>query len=93
MNNISDYDETLKNQGFDRYHQLQADIKLYLPEIRKWIYRGEISRDREELLIKLKNIYKEALQLRKIPLYQQGMAEEIEGQLKEIDDYMKQLII
>jgi hypothetical protein len=93
MDNISEYDEQFRNQGFGTYHKLQADLKLYLPEIRKWIYQGEISRNREELLIRLKDIYKEALQLRKIPLYQQGMAEEIEEQLKEIDDYMKQLII
>jgi len=90
---ISDYDEQLKSQGYDEYYRLQADLKLYLPEIKEWIHKGRIKRNREELLVKLKNLYKEALTLRKIPLYQQGFAEEIEGQLKEIDEYMKQLIV
>jgi hypothetical protein len=90
---ISGYDEDLKSSGYDKYYKLHADLKLYLPEIRKWIQKGEISRNREELLIKLKEIYKAALNLRKIPLYQQGYTDEIEAQLKEIDEYMKQLII
>ena len=93
MEVLAGYDEQLKSSGYDKYYKLQADLKLYLPEIRKWIYRGEISRNREELLIKLKDIYKKALNLRKIPLYQQGYAEQIEAQLREIDEYMKQLII
>ncbi|MCK5452747.1 MAG: hypothetical protein KAJ16_00215, partial [Calditrichia bacterium] len=93
MEVVSEYDQQLKSQGYDVYYRLQADLKLYLPELREWIYKGRISRNREELLIKLKDIYKEALNLRKTPLYQQGFADEIEGQLKEIDEYMKQLII
>lgn len=93
MEVVSEYDQQLKSQGYDVYYRLQADLKLYLPELREWIYKGRISRNREELLIKLKDIYKEALNLRKTPLYQQGFAGEIEGQLKEIDEYMKQLII
>jgi hypothetical protein len=93
MDVVSEYDKQLKSQGYDVYYLLQADLKLYLPEIRDWIYKGKISRNREELLIQLKDIYKDALNLRKIPLYQQGFSEEIEGQLKEIDEYMKQLII
>jgi len=93
MDVISEYDEQLISPGYNSYYRLQADVKLVLPEIQKWIYQGQISRNRQELLLRLKEIYKEALNLRKIPLYKQGFAEAIEEQLKEIDDYMKQLII
>ena len=90
---ISDYSPELISVGYDKYYQIQADFKLFHPDLRIWTSGGTIVSDREELLIQVKKLYIDALKLRKIPLYEQGFSEQIEGLLKNIDDFMKKLVI
>ncbi len=90
---ISEYTSELTSLGYDKYYRIEADFKIYQPDMRNWTSSGTISGDREELLVNLKELYIEALALRKIPLYEQGFTDQIEGLLKNIDEFMKKLII
>ena len=90
---VSEYSNELTSTGYDKYYRIMADFKLYQPDMRNWTSKGMISGDREELLLNLKKLYIDALALRKIPLYEQGYADQIEGLLKNIDDFMKKLVI
>jgi hypothetical protein len=90
---IRDFDASLISNGYDKYYKTQADLHLVLREINDWLYQGKLQRGREELLNYLKKLYKEALLLRGIPLYQQGKSASIEILIKNIDSYMKELVI
>lgn len=90
---ISEYTSELTSLGYDQYYRIEADFKIYQPDMRNWTSSGTISGDREELLVNLKELYIEALALRKIPLYEKGFTDQIEGLLKNIDEFMKKLII
>ena len=90
---LQDYDDVLITQGYQQYYKFLADYNLIKPEITAWIYRGTLQREREVLLNELKSLYKEALALRKLPLYEQEEADTIESYIRRIDDTMKQLIL
>jgi hypothetical protein len=90
---IRDFDPSLIAEGYDTYYKTSAALHLVLPEINDWLYEGKLQRSREELLKYLKNLYKEALSLRGIPLYRQGKSENIEMLISNIDSYMKELVI
>jgi hypothetical protein len=90
---VSEYSNELTSTGYDKYYRILVDFNLYQPDMRNWTSKGMISGDREELLLNLKKLYIDALALRKIPLYEQGYADQIEGLLKNIDDFMKKLVI
>ena len=90
---LQDYDDVLITQGYQQYYKFLADYNLIEPEITAWIYHGTLQREREVLLNELKSLYKEALALRKLPLYEQDEAEAIERYIRRIDDTMKQLIL
>jgi hypothetical protein len=93
LNLIRDFDPSLISEGYDKYYKTSAALHLVLPEINEWMYQGKLQRSREELLNYLKNLYKEALSLRGIPLYRQGKSENIEMLINNIDSYMKELVI
>jgi hypothetical protein len=90
---IGEFDATLLADGYDRYYKIQAGLYRLLPEINDWIYQGKLEREREEFLTFLKNLYKEALTLRNIPLYQKSKSDSIEKLITDIDSYMKQLVL
>ena len=90
---LQDYDDVLVSQGYQQYYKFLADYYLVEPEISAWIYQGTLQREREALLNELKSLYKEALALRKLPLYEQDESDAIESYIRRIDDTMKQLIL
>lgn len=83
----------LREEGYEKYFLLQGEFKLLLPQLKTWISRGNLIGEREQLLEKLKSIYVEALTLRRQSLYQDGYAQPIDVFLKQLDQYMKQLVL
>ncbi len=83
----------LRKEGYEKYFLLQGEFKLLLPQLKTWSSRGNLAGEREQLLEKLKSIYVEALTLRRQPLYQDGFDHHIDLFLKQLDQYMKQLVL
>lgn len=81
------------DEGYGQYYTLQAEFRAILPEVKKWIFMGSVKGEREQYLEKLKNLYKESLNLRNTNIYRQGYAENIERFLSSIDLYMKQFVL
>jgi hypothetical protein len=80
-------------EGIQKYYFLQGEIKKIMPQVKAWIYQGKLSDHREILLEQLKSLYREALAVRNLPLYDGGYRDQIDLLLKQIDEYMKRLII
>jgi len=83
----------LRDEGYEKYFLLQGEFKLLLPQLKTWSSRGNLAGEREQLLEKLKSIYVEGLTLRRQPLYQDGYDYHIDSFLKQLDQYMKQLVL
>ncbi len=90
---IEDFGENLSQSGQRQYYALQARFEYILPEIKTWMFKGSIRGEREKILNQLKNIYKEGITLRNLPLYQMGYADRIDQFLSRVDSYMKQFIL
>lgn len=90
---ISSLSPQLIQEGVQKYFFLQAELKKIMPQVRAWIYQGKLSEQREILLEQLKSLYREALAVRNLPLYDSGYKDQIDLLLKQIDDYMKRLIL
>lgn len=85
----SAFKQLLPDQGYDLYYRLAADYKLVLPGVKRFFLTG--IGDREKLMLRLKDLYQQGLQLRNLSVYNQGYDGEIENFLKQTDYYMKQL--
>ncbi|MEJ2635250.1 MAG: hypothetical protein P8184_08160 [Calditrichia bacterium] len=83
--------ELAPEQGYEEFYLLQGRFGVILPEIKQLFTGGE--GDRLNLLEEIKQIYRRGLQLRNYPIYQEGYAEDIEHFLKEVDQYMRQLVL
>jgi len=79
----------LPDEGYDFYYRLAADYKLVLPGVKQFFLTG--IGDREKLMLRLKELYQQGVQLRNLPVYNQGYDGEIEDFLQQTDYYMKQL--
>jgi len=90
---IEDFGENLSQSGQRQYYVLQARLAYILPEIKKWMFKGSIRGEREKILNQLKNIYKEGITLRNLPVYQMDYADRIDQFLSRVDSYMKQFIL
>lgn len=83
----------LREEGYEKYFLLQGEFKLLLPQLKTWSSKGNLAGEREQLLEKLKSIYVEGLTLRRQPLYQDKYDHQIDLFLKQLDQYMKQLVL
>jgi hypothetical protein len=90
---ISSLSPQLIQDGIQKYYFLQGELKKIMPQVKAWIYQGKLSDHREILLEELKSLYRETLAVRNLPLYDGGYRDQIDLLLKQIDDYMKRLII
>ncbi len=90
---IEDFGENLSQRGQRQYYLLRAKFAYILPEIKKWMFKGSIRDEREKILNQLKNIYKEGITLRNLPIYQMGYNDRIDQFLSRVDSYMKQFIL
>ncbi len=83
----------LREDGYSLYYLISGELKRILPTLNSWGSAGNPVGTRESLLEQLKKLYVEAVQLRNLPIYEQGYSEKIDDLLKRIDFYMQQLIL
>ena len=87
------FPENMQSEGYATYYLLQGELKSILPQVKSWSSRGSVPGGREQLLEKLKSIYLQAINLRRLPLYEAGYAEKIDLFLSQLDQYMKGLVL
>jgi tetratricopeptide (TPR) repeat protein len=83
----------MQSEGYAKYYLLQGELKSILPQVKSWGSRGNALGGREQLLEKLKSIYLEAINLRRLPLYEDGYGEKIDLFLSQLDQYMKGMVL
>jgi hypothetical protein len=87
------FPEEIQSKGYVSYYLLQGELKSILPQVKSWSSRGSVPGGREQLLEKLKSIYLRAINLRRLPLYEEGYAKKIDLFLSQLDQYMKGLVL
>jgi len=90
---VQKFPENMQSAGYAKYYLLQGELKSILPQVKNWGSRGNASGGREQLLEKLKTIYLEAINLRRLLLYEEGYGEKIDLFLSQLDQYMKGLVL
>ncbi len=87
------FGDELKEAGLDEYYLLEGRLRELMPRISSWTYSGQPLSGRDELLTELKALYKNALNLRNLPVYDGTYQGRIEKLIGRIDRYMKDMIL
>jgi hypothetical protein len=93
MEVVNKFDESLSKNGYKQYYLWQGEFKYLQPEIKKWLFIGDGTGEREKIIVRLKDLYRQGVTLRNLPVYLTTEGRKIDQLINAIDGYMKQFVI
>lgn len=90
---VNKFDENLSKKGYKQYYLWWGEFKYLQPEIKKWLFIGDKTGEREKILVRLKELYRQGITMRNLPVYLTNEGRKIDQLINAIDGYMKQFVI
>lgn len=90
---VNKFDESLSKNGYKQYYLWRGEFRYLQPEIKKWLFIGDQTGERKKILVRLKDLYRQGVTLRNLPVYLTNEGRKIDQLINAIDGYMKQFVI
>lgn len=90
---VNKFDESLSKNRYKQYYLWRGEFKYLQPEIKKWLFVGDMTGEREKIIERLKDLYRQGITLRNSPVYLTTEGRKIDQLINAIDGYMKQMVI